>query len=531
MNILYYKILSNKKKYFPSENFVNIFLISLYSSFACFGEYLFFQFSYVDITLKNTLLLLLGTILWFPIIMLLLHSLKQLNSKICNNKFEVKKSNYVILFFSTFIIWFIYLILCWPGIISIDSIDQHLQAIGTLPLSNHHNISHTLILRIIYNIYDNFTFAIVLQIIFSSIIWAYCIGTFSEKINIKYLIIFSIIFAAMPNNAKTVISLWKDIPYTFAFLLLIFVLSKSEGCINHSIKLKILFIFAFTAVALLRHNGIIVVFGTIIIYLIMSKYKRKLLYLITPVFLIISFVQFPLMKYLEVIPVSNWTKHITMYNDLVGVLIADGKMAPSTKSFLEKELTIENHREIYNPYIPVIYLYPQIKNKYLYTELGLNDISTKKMLTMYLDTLLKNPSLLIQNRLLGADVLWNCAAPKEYFSYSVSYVRQDLKANKNKLIKNENQIKQFIRDTYDNIKNNKIYIAIFNKTGIYLIFLLVLFLFANQTFSSKSLIVFVPIMFQTLGVLLAIQAQDYRYVWPIFVSFWFILLFYLTKIE
>lgn len=517
------------KKYFKLRNALCIIFISLYASFACFVEELFFKFTYVEISAKNFIIIFGCALLWFLIIIGFLYVLELFNNKISKNKFEIKNTNYIILFFATFIVWLICLILYWPGIITPDSISQHLQAIGSIPLSDHHNIIHTLFLRIIYNINDNFSLAIFVQIFFASIIWAYCIGSFSNKINIKYLVLFSLIFAALPNTAKTVISLWKDIPYTFSFLLLIFVLSKNNKTIISSKKFSFLFILSFSLVALLRHNGIFVVLGTILVYLIISKFEKKIFNLIAAVFLIIAFVQYPLMNYYHVIPISNWTKHITMYNDLVGVLLAKGDLSINTKSFLEKEITINEHRKIYTPYVPAMYVYPKIREKFLYSDLGLNSINTTKLLHIYVDTLKKNPTLIIQNRLLSSDVLWNCAPTKEYYSPAFNYLVHGNVINNNILIKKESSIKQVVKDAYKSVKNTKIYIALFEKTGIYIIFIFIICLFALENFNLKSLIIFIPIFFQALGLLLVIQAQDYRYVWPIFVSFWYILLFSITK--
>lgn len=523
MNNIRFNIL---KKYINTNYIIYIILLSIYASFACLGENLFFNFTSIETSLKNFGLILLGSIIWIPIIFISIYFLEIINNRISNNNFKIINSNYIQLFFSTFIIWVLYLFLLWPGFITPDSIDQHFQAIGLLPLSNHHNIFHTLFLRVLYNIYDNFTFVIFVQIVLFSVIWAYCIGSFSNKVNIKYLVIFSLLFAAMPNNAQMVISLWKDIPYTFSFLLLTFVVSRSEKTIISSKKFMFLFILAFSLVGLLRHNGLIVVIGTLLIYFIISKNKRKILYLISFIFFNIAFVQYPLMNFYHVIPISNWTKHITMYNDIVGVFVAGGNLSSKTESFLNKEITVNEHKMIYTPYIPALYMYPDVKKNFSYNNLGLNDISTKEIFLMYLDTLKNNTGLMVQNRLLGSDVLWNCGRTKEYNSVALL---QSNNLDKKNIKKNQNTIKQVIRNLYYSIKDSIIYANLFNKTGIYLISLFTLFLFALRNFKSKILIIFIPIIFQILSLLLAMQAQDYRYVWPIFVSFWFMLLFFLTK--
>lgn len=513
-------------KYLKLKYIIYIILVAIYASFACIGENLFFNFSSVDFTFKNCFLILLGAFIWIPIIMFFLYCIEQINNNISNNNFEIENKNYIKLFFATFSIWLIYLLLLWPGIITPDSIVQHLQATGAIPLTNHHNILHTLFLRIIYNIYNNFSFAILIQIILSSACWAYCVGSFSNKIKIKYLIVFSIIFAVLPNNARTVVSLWKDIPYTFSFLLMLFVLSKNEDRIITSKIFCFLFILSFSLVALLRHNGLIVALGTLLFYLSINKFKKKILYLITVILLIVAFVNYPLMNYYHVTPISNLTKNITMYNDLIGVLLANGDVTTDTKSFLKTELTETEHKKIYTPYVPAMYMYPQINGKFAFNNQSLSNISTKELLIMYIDTFKRNPGLIIQNRLLSADVLWNCGLTKEYYSMALE---ESINSYKAEVAKDENIIKRIVRGVYYIIKDNIIYKNLFNGTGIYLILLLAISLFSLVNFNLKTSIIFIPIIFQILGLLLAIQAQDYRYVWPIFVSFCYILLFCITK--
>ena len=517
-------------KYLKLRYLFFVFLVSLYSNFSLYGENLFFYVTNVNLSYKNLLILTIGSFLGIPIILLILCYLDYINKKIEKYNYKIKFSNYAKLFLVTLTIWSMYLIIGWPGIITPDTISQHLQAVGTIPFSNHHNIFHTLILRFFYKIYDNYTFVIFLQIVFASSIWALVIGSLSNKIHINYLIVFSIFFSAIPSNAQTICSLWKDIPYAFSLLLLIFVLSKTE--INFfRYNYALLFILSFVLVALLRHNGVIVSTGTLLYYLFIAKYKRLAMVLTSIILGIFFFIQFPVMNYYNVKPIEIWTRHITMYNDLVGVIVANGKLSPKTRAFIEKNIPVDKHMKIYTPYIPYMYYSPKIQKYFGFNDadVGLNEISTAELFSMYINTISREPALIIQNRLLSADILWNCSLRKEYNPESTQILTKNVNNNRKILVVKENKIKHFARKIRNDLLKSSIYIVLFQKAGIYLLGVSILFLFTIVNKNKRMLIIFIPIILQSLGLLLSIQAQDYRYVWPIFVSFWFILMYCLTQ--
>ena len=102
MNNIRFNIL---KKYINTNYIIYIILLSIYASFACLGENLFFNFTSIETSLKNFGLILLGSIIWIPIIFISIYFLEIINNRISNNNFKIINSNYIQLFFSTFIIW------------------------------------------------------------------------------------------------------------------------------------------------------------------------------------------------------------------------------------------------------------------------------------------------------------------------------------------------------------------------------------------------------------------------------------------
>ena len=126
------------------------------------------------------------------------------------------------LFFSLpmILVWGVYLFTFFPGIITPDGINQWGQ-IQTGRLDDALPVGHTLLLILITGAWNSPAAVIVSQILLLSLSTAWGLGILMEQGLPKWAgWLLAVVFAVSPVNARMVITLWKDIPYSVCLLLL-----------------------------------------------------------------------------------------------------------------------------------------------------------------------------------------------------------------------------------------------------------------------------------------------------------------------
>lgn len=127
-----------------------------------------------------------------------------------------------------FICWIPYLLKNFPGVMTIDSMNQFAQVIGIYAPSNHHPWMHTLVMRLFYNIgmfvTGDRTSAIAFYTVFQMIFMAACIGYLVRTLlriglNKWALILITAFYALVPYNALYAVTVWKDSMFAGGVLL------------------------------------------------------------------------------------------------------------------------------------------------------------------------------------------------------------------------------------------------------------------------------------------------------------------------
>lgn len=171
------------------------------------------------------------------------------------------------------------LLVFWPGVISNDSFDFWGQAI-TGRFNDWQSAFYGICLFILVKIFNSPAFILIIQIILYALIVAWGLKTFYDfGVPNVVLWLISLFFAFSPVNNMLTITLWKDVPYAFAFLLFtIFLLNifLSDGkWIDKNKNWIILGLIGFL-ISILRQNGNPIVFATLLLIpFIYKKYSRK----------------------------------------------------------------------------------------------------------------------------------------------------------------------------------------------------------------------------------------------------------------
>lgn len=179
-----------------------------------------------------------------------------------------------------FTILFIYFLAYFPGIYSSDPLDQVNQAI-TLNMNDWHNPFHTLTFLVVLKIFKHIGFYVFIQIIFSSILFAWI----TSKFRIRE--IFIILFFLFPLTSLFLITAWKDAPWTLSLIWFSFLVyfSYKENKFN-----LLAFILSLSFIMLFRYNGIILVPMLFVFMLILFKDKIKKIITISVLLIFLYFI-------------------------------------------------------------------------------------------------------------------------------------------------------------------------------------------------------------------------------------------------
>jgi len=179
------------------------------------------------------------------------------------------------------VVWGIYLLTFWPGMMNVDAFVQWGQGLrGTY--NDWHPAIHTLLIHILNSIWYTPAIVAIVQIFICSLIAANGIGLFVEQggaTPIAWLI--SFLLALHPTNGVLIISLWKDTPYAIAMLALTIVIFRivlTDG--NWLAKRWSWFWLTLSGLftMLLRHNGLPVTIVVVIsLYFIFSSQRKRIL--------------------------------------------------------------------------------------------------------------------------------------------------------------------------------------------------------------------------------------------------------------
>ncbi len=175
------------------------------------------------------------------------------------NRVNNGQSAYLKYFIPIILVWGIYLLAFYPGMMSADSLVQWDQIITGI-YNDHHPPFHTFTIWLVTRVAFTPTAVAVAQILFLGFVASQWF-VFFEQIGLpKWLIWLGLsIFSLSPVNGTMVNTLWKDIPFSTSVLALSLLLAKvvfSDGEWIQSRMSKILLGIICALVLLFRHDGL-----------------------------------------------------------------------------------------------------------------------------------------------------------------------------------------------------------------------------------------------------------------------------------
>jgi len=469
----------------------------------------------------------IGMTLFF-LVCILSVSLLLLRINLKDSTDHTKKAH--IIFFLFFlpcaIVWTVYLLAFYPGMMSPDSIEQWRQ-LATFQLEDWQPAFHALFNWLLTRIWFSPAVIGIFQILFLSSVFALgMVKLYGNNVPLPILIGATIFYSVLPINGAYVITLWKDIPYSISLLWLTVIMInivKSNGKWLSSCKNMTVLMVVLSLIILFRHNGILPAFGTVIGMLICLRDKWKNIVLVSLVTILIVFlVKVPLYRALNVITGPPVQIFFLLSYEISAVINADGKIEDNERLFLNEILPWASWKNNYYKY-SVDRLVYDLKNPF---NTSFVFSHRKEFFEIWINIVSRNPLVVLEHHLWCASLIWKICQPPDGYTYAIhnGIDKNPFGLQTSSILPDaEKFIKNIIRKT-----SKPVLIWFFFRPAIYLyISIYFCFLLIYRNGNIKELLVICPLIFNSLGMLLTIPAQDVRYMYsailiaPLMVSYFF----------
>ena len=428
------------------------------------------------------------------------------------------------------LVWSIYLYAYWPGVMTSDSFDQWGQAHNLALLNDWHPVGHTLLIFLLTRLWDTPAVVMLAQTLAMALAWGWAMAFFDRQgVTRKVLLPLTLVFALLPYNGIMLVSLWKDIPYSVATLLLVFLLGRvafSQGQWLESRGHAALLGVTLAAVALLRHNGLLVL--AVSLALLVAFYARRrhwrgvLLAGVTAaagVLLIQNGIAFGLLKAAPNDPAVSYEVPIQH----IGAVIHSGApYTPQEQAVLERIMPMQVWGKAY-----LRYSADSLSKTWGYQKdpqlLAKIDQNRGDLLRVFLALAARNPRIVLASELDLTSMVWRIIPPwnAEYRDYrylfdltSVTRAGQSVPAAMRQ-VNQGTALKTWLDNLLTDSTGSLILDLFLWEGGLYLFLSLVFGLYGLTRHGAAFLLLLAPSLANALSLALAMPGDNFRYVYPI----------------
>ncbi len=487
------------------KNYLDIFLITCLAFYFSLGvtwdSYASFNYIIFSIIFMFSEILLLFL---FP-------KIKNWNLKEKNN--IIKKREFIV-YGSIIVGVFTFLLIAYfPGVIFPDTFEQWKQVQSNI-YTNWHPLLHTLIfLKLPSLFYNNIFSAVIFQLIFIGLIILYfCYFLRKNYFNFYETIIILLLFLGNPALYKFLVCPYKDLPYSFLILLVtmfLIAIVKSNGEWLKPLRRKIYFILATLGILIFRHNGI-VPFALTFISLIIFYPKLRKFTSISLVIILSSWFIFtgPIFKLLNI---SSSGGKIEMIGIPLGQLsYYYHNNAPFEKEELEvmNDLIKLNYwNEYYNPRN---FNYVKWKSEDYVT---LANKNFTKLLTIWKDKTLENPAMFVKSYLNMTSPIWDIKESFAEVDYEMYDYTTELSLKGNMANISSKFYEQLVNYNKTITSSPLRWLFLNYGQALFIIVGSLTIIISKTKWNLKRLIPFVPVITNSLAIMLLITGEEYRFVY------------------
>lgn len=509
-----------------------VFLVSLYASFASFGYRLFLQGSYMSFSYDRCAYLLMGTLWFYPVILAILSIMEKVGRRAELHTIPDRRLSEctvaVLSFFIALGVLSISFIGFFPGGFPADAASQLMQ-VRTNVYDNWHPLMHTLLIKAGLLLVDHPSINVAIQLVlFSLLIGQVARIPYACGIKARNIFFAVALFALLPNNAVPNISPLKDFPFTYVLVWAMVLLFKIIMDVKILRKPTFLVELTVTMVLLkeLRHNGIVPFAFMSCVLLIMTirhwrMIKVKAMSCVASACILIVIFEGPVFSLLQVAP-NPISSFVTMFCGVGSCLNKDKQLSDKTMERLEDVMSMENWKNYYSRFKGHDdYRWGGGENK-----MDLSSFGAKEAFMIYFEALSKYPDVVIKDRLDGMNIMWDVSQPDDEGNFNartfdlidgeIGLAFQDRENGEAYYVHNR------IADTYrawvywafpGERAEDQLSDMLLWRSGAYLIFLFVLFLYWNRHRLNKLWYVAAPLLGNIVAMILVLYHQSFRYIY------------------
>lgn len=472
-----------------------------------------------------------------------------MNLKIKIKSFWLNYSSFIINSLIPILSLVIIFLAFYPGIMTYDGNFQW-NEVQTKLITNFHPFLSTYFLFLLSKIHNTTTIVVLYQIVLFSFIWGYLCQSIKcnkEQEKIKY--VFTIIISFLPIVSIYQITLWKDIMYT-SYLMCIAIMLFNFSRKNYKFSVINCIVFGILCMLVFsyRFNGMIVSILIIIMLFIilLKKYKNKKITSNSMKRFTIILFSFSASLFLVIIlknsVINNTHKKLLQSEKIVDkeevtLSSIDSYMLWIMSAHLKdenvkdkKDLEFLNHiipinewKTSYNPYlINNTSLAKHLNKRYL-----VNNVY--RFRTIFIKYSKKYPFTVVSHYLKSDGLLIDPLSMKKGYVYIFDF--KEWGDNKGFYGKTNSKI-CFIQNKYTqliNITMKKPFVIFYQPAFILYITIILTSILAKKIYDKKIWLFIVPMLINTLSLLPINLAQDLRYVYINYLTFFGILLMFIIN--
>jgi len=413
---------------------------------------------------------------------------------------------FLIYFLAPVIVFTIYLLAYFPGIMPNDSISQWKQ-VTRFSFGDWHPVFHTFLEWLITRIWLSPAMIAIVQILMFSFAFASGVFQFDKMgINRKLLIALTLIFAFNPVNGAFSITILKDTPFIASVIYLTVLLIKiyhTNGYWLKPIPNKILLIVTLVFVSLLRHNGPAPALASVFFLLVFyRKYWKGIFCVVLATLILICAIKGPLYNALDVKPSNSFQPLVLSVIQVSAIAHFGGDVTPEEIEFLSQIATWEDWKTGYDKYSVLgvtktpsydLQKFGELKSKFLKTWVAL---------------VLRNPGIALNAYLERTNMIWKITTPSDAkLQVPNIIIKNKVGLERESILP---QVKE-VTDLFCRAAAYYLFDWLLLRPAIYMYFILFICLLILMRRKIKPLIVFVPVLANTFGLALITTSSQSRY--------------------
>jgi len=284
---------------------------------------------------------------------------------------------------AVFLCWFPYLLIFYPGNLSVDSYWSLQQILGNSPLNNAHPILYTGFVGIFVKfgmMIKDIEFGIALystaQMLILAVIFGGLIEWFRKRGAGLILQVLAVCFSALnPVIAMYSVTMWKDILFStwiVLFVCFLYYAVQQDAQTFCSRKMKAVLAVLCLLIAFGRNNGVyIVVLALVCLLLFYRKVWKKLILTFAGIIAFIYVVQGPVYS-LAGVEKGNLAESLAVPLQQIAYTVKnDGYITEEQEEFLNNILPLDEMKKAYLPHsVNGVKFDPQFDNEYLEEHFG-----------------------------------------------------------------------------------------------------------------------------------------------------------------